>query len=125
MCNLQGNWTGPATAVAGLQFTMRQHGLQNNFSFYYSEKGWVAGTIVGSNVTIPGYAGPSRPGCRFTCIKATAARTDRETLRRARAVILMPESQTKFCSAEGSSGVMNTPWILYGERKCNESRHSD
>ena len=51
------NWTGPATSASGLQITIVQQGLDTNFSFYYSEKGWVAGTIVGKNVTIPGHIG--------------------------------------------------------------------
>ena len=51
-CNLEGVWTGPPTDAKRLQINIVQKGFADNFTFFYSVKlGWVAGSIVGPNVT--------------------------------------------------------------------------
>jgi hypothetical protein len=57
-CNLSGNWTGPASARKGLQIKIVHQNLSDHFMFFaHDGKGWVVATIVGHNVTIPGYRG--------------------------------------------------------------------
>jgi hypothetical protein len=91
-CNLQGNWNGPPGG--GQQIKIEQEDLQSNFTFYYSPKlGWVAGTIVGANVTIPNYAGvvgtspypslhtkASAPPCSLLTFSAVGVKTAQDAI---------------------------------------------
>jgi hypothetical protein len=57
VCNLGGNWAGPPDG-SGFQIKIVQAVGATNFTFFYSAKpNGAPGTIIGQNVTIPGFAG--------------------------------------------------------------------